>query len=107
MKTPGNLQSTPSSLYDDWLKSQTFKHHDKELVRSTIYNELKSFKEMPTEEYILWQKWEEVNNVYPMQESVLFGEPAYMNDKHAILINEVKNLLWNGDYRDLQPELVS
>ncbi len=106
MKTPGNLQSTPSSLYDDWLKSQTFKHHDKELVRSTIYNELKSFKDMPTEEYILWQKWEEVNNVYPMQESILFGEPAYMNDKHAILINEVKNLLWNGDYRDLQPELI-
>ena len=92
MKTPGNLQSTPSSLYDDWLKSQTFKHHDKELVRSTIYNELKSFKEMPTEEYILWQKWEEVNNVYPMQESVLFGEPAYMNGNHDCNMNNSDRL---------------
>ena len=107
MKTLGNTQLVPSSSYDDWVKTQTFTPYDTETVRRTIHDELKSFGELPTEEYILRQKWEEVNNLYPMEESILFGEPAYKNDKHAILIPHVKDLMWDGDnIDDLEPEVI-
>lgn len=73
-----------------------------ELVRK----ELSDFKKMSTEEYILWQKWEEVGINYPMEDSILLGEPAYLNANDARIIQQVKNLLWDGNYQDIQPELL-
>ena len=92
----GNQQSTP---YSDWLAKQTFVHHDMDTLRRTILDELSRFREISTEEYVLWQKWEEVNNVYPMHKSVLFDEYAYANSQDAILIPQVKSMMWDGtDY---------
>lgn len=78
----------------------------KQEIHDAIVEDLQRFRAMDTSEYILWQKWEEVNDVYPMEESGLFGEPAYQNDNHARLIPLVKSMLWDGDLEDLVPELI-
>lgn len=93
-------------LYDEWLKTQTFKKYDTSFVQDTVNAELTRFRNMPTEEYILWQKWEEVNDMYPMQRSGLFDEWAYTNSKHAALITSLRTKLWDGDYKDVEPELI-
>jgi Domain of unknown function (DUF4338) len=103
----GNQQSTPSSDYDEWCKKQTFVSHDIDVVRSTVLNELNAYREISTGEYVLWQKWEEVNNLYPMHKSALFDEYAYVNKRDALLIPQVKSMMWAGDdYESIEPELI-
>ena len=100
----GNQHSTP---YSDWLAKQTFVQHDTDTLRRTILDELSRFREISTEEYVLWQKWEEVNNIYPMHKSILFDEYAYVNAQDAILIPQVKSMMWDGtDYEFIEPELI-
>lgn len=93
-------------LFDEWYKKQTFEKYDTAFVKATVVDELLRFKNMPTEEYILWQKWEEVNDMYPMRRSGLFDEYAHTNGKHAALITSLKTKLWDGNYQDVEPELI-
>lgn len=102
MKTLG-----PPPSYYEWFAKQTFTSIDKEMVRKLVSDELTRFASMPTEEYILWQKWEEVRDAYPMEYSSLVDEYAYRNSNDARLITQVKNLLWDGyDYENIVPELI-
>lgn len=104
-KTIGNLDRVPPEYYD-WFKTQTFKTIDKQDLAKRVTEELSMFKNMSTEEYILWQKWEEVNDSYPTEQSLLLNEPAYKDKNHARVITQVKSMLWDGNYNDIEPELV-
>lgn len=95
--------------YYEWFRAQDFsyaKPAPTPVVKQLVESELQRFKAMSTEEYVLWQKWEEVNDLYPMQDSILTGEWAHLNTQDGILIQKLRNSLWDGDYRDIKPELL-
>lgn len=104
MKTNGN--DLPQA-YHDWKASEVCEVPcDAATLKANIESELDRFRAMTSQEYILWQKWEEVRDAYPMEQSILYDEPAYKNARDARTIKQVKTMLWNGYYEDIQPELI-
>lgn len=77
-------------------------------LRTMILKDLTLFNAMTTEEYILWQKWEEVNLQYPMQQSGLFiDEHAHVHASDAQNIKLVRSLLYDDPtYTNIAPELL-
>lgn len=92
--------------YYEWFRQQQFDIIDTQIVKTKVAFELGVLKNMPTEQYILWQKYEEVNNTFPMEKSVMFDEYVYKNPDHARLIPLLKSKLWTGDWRKIDPELI-
>lgn len=92
--------------YYDWFKEQDFENIDKQEIQKRVSDELAAFRAMPTEEYILWQKWEEVKDTYPMWHSPLLDEVAYENADHNNLIQLLSTKLYDGSYETVEPELL-
>lgn len=75
--------------------------------REMVLRDLHERKSMPIGEYLLHQKWEEVNAKYPRTENVLFGDRTYLNRNHALLIPRLQRKLWDGtDILRVRPRLV-
>lgn len=101
------IKQIPNEYYV-WFISQTFQHLNFTTadVQKAVNDELTRFASMSTEEYILWQKWEEVQITYPMEHSILVDEYAYKNANDGRIIQQIKSKLWNGDYKTIEPELI-
>lgn len=95
------------SLFEQWYSKQKFKEYNIKFVKKTIVEELARYRAMPVAEYILWQKWEEVNELYPMVKTTCFNEYTYVNGKTSTILSGLRDKLWNGDnYEDIEPELI-
>lgn len=69
--------------------------------------ELKRFKAMTTEEYVLWQKWEEVSTSYPMHYSMLVDEWAHTSAADQQILQLVRSKLYDEtDFTTINPELI-
>ena len=75
-------------------------------LQTLVLDEITRFSKMTTEEYILYQKWEEVQEEFPMGED-LFGGHSHLESDDARRITLIRSLLWSGNnYLDIEPELI-
>lgn len=81
-------------------------------LRTAIIQDLTNVSNMSVEEYILFQKWCEVQEKYPSHDvSTLFGvERQLVNMDDSTFIRNIRDNIWfpknEDDYLNLQPELV-
>jgi hypothetical protein len=105
-------------MFEEWAKMEDELSHtdpiseeDKDTARISelVKNDLNQFNHMTVEEYTLWQKWEQINRVYPSTTS-LFGDSEPVNKEQAMAIQRVKSKIWVPEtpesYQALEPELV-
>lgn len=92
--------------------ASTFEAPTDDDLRNAIIKDLTKVSNMTVEEYILFQKWCEVQEKYPSHEvSTLFGvERQLVNFEDSTFIKNIRENIWypqsEDDYLNLQPELV-
>jgi hypothetical protein len=101
--------------YEKWLENNDPNKveclSDDEL-RQLIMNELEYVSAMSVEEYVLYQKWCEIQRKYPTREvSTLFGQEQHLvESKQKHTIDKAKSMIWMPespeDYLKLEPELI-
>ncbi len=99
--------------YQKWLDSGiVYKDIDLGILTEHVKVDLSFVSQMDVKEYTLYQKWCEVHEKYPTQEtSTLFGtEMQLIDPTQKAMIDEVKSNIWTPDspdaYLDLEPVLV-
>jgi hypothetical protein len=99
--------------YQKWLDSGiVYKDIDLGILTEHVKVDLSFVSRMDVKEYTLYQKWCEVHEKYPTQEtSTLFGtEMQLIDPTQKAMIDEVKSNIWTPDspdaYLDLEPVLV-
>jgi len=99
--------------YQKWLDSGiVYKDIDLGILTENVKKDLSFVSQMGVKEYTLYQKWCEVHEKYPTQEtSTLFGtEMQLIDPTQKAMIDEVKSNIWTPDspdaYLDLEPVLV-
>ena len=101
--------------YEKWLENNDPNKveclSDDEL-RQLITSELEYVSAMSVEEYVLYQKWCEIQRKYPTREvSTLFGQEQHLvESKQKHTIDKAKSMIWMPespeDYLKLEPELI-
>ena len=98
-----------------WLATNdpsTFEAPSDDELRQIVIDDLTNVSNMSVEEYILFQKWCEVQEKYPSHEvSTLFGvERQLVNIEDEMFIKGIRDNIWipknEDDYLNLQPELI-
>ena len=106
---------TPEEQWEIWQRQnpkESFEHIDEEVMKEILIKDLKYASDMDVREYTLYQKWCEIKERYPVQDtSTLFGDSVEMVDpKQKELVEEVKKNFWMpkepDDYEKLKPIMV-
>jgi hypothetical protein len=98
--------------FDDWSVQRESPDIDDAEIKKLVREELDLIKSMSQEEYTLWQKWNEIQDLFPGKKiNTLWGEEAQpTSEDQLISIRRVLNRIWvpekPDDYLNLEPELV-
>lgn len=98
--------NTPHSFNEWFQKDRNFIHYETKEVREAILMDLDRLRSMAVNEYILWQKWEEINAKFPKTSDNLFGEPTFVDERQNVVVQKIKNNIWNErNFMDIHPTL--
>jgi hypothetical protein len=96
------------SWYDNWIKKQEVETIDEEEVKTIVKEEIELLSKMTVEELTLFQKWNSLNALYPLNTNPFLRIPF---EEQYPLVHTVQNNIWiptdSDDYKKLEPIVVA